>query len=130
MNDAMHATKACKEKTFPPREEYYHIFFLGTLPSARGQRLCSAIIKHYQAIATEARKPIWMEAGSEYCMGLYRSHGFEVVEELNIAVGKADKDGRAAEGGEGFRIWGMVWRPETGAEAAVGTTNDGNRNIM
>lgn len=74
--------------------------------------MCSRIVRHYQDVARKEGVTIWMEAATEYCRTLYERLGFETLEELRVGVGRADKGGNACVDGEGFRIWGMVWRPE------------------
>jgi hypothetical protein len=41
-----------------------------------------------------------------------RNLGFVAVEEILLGKWKARKDGMLCPGGEGFKIWGMSWRPE------------------
>jgi ribosomal protein S18 acetylase RimI-like enzyme len=106
------ATKPLKERALQGQKDYYYVFFLGTSKDGRGQGLCSAILRHYQAIATKANLPIYMEAGTEYAWGLYKSLGFITVGEIVVGVGKAAVDGTPCEDGPGVKTWGMIWRPE------------------
>lgn len=99
-------TKACKAKCLREDEEYYCVFFLGTQESGRGKGLCSATVKHYQSIAAREQLPIYMEAATEYCWGLYKKLGFVTVDALLLGEGKAAADG------PGVKMWGMIWRPE------------------
>ena len=105
-------SKRCKKKALHGQKDYYYVFFLGTSKDGRGQGLCSAILKHYQAIAAKENLPIYMEAGTEYAWGLYKSLGFITVDEMLIGKGKAAADGTLCEGGPGVKTWSMIWRPE------------------
>ena len=106
------ATAAVKAKTLKKGEKYYYVFFLGTREEGRGKGLCSAIVKRYQDLAKRDGVPIYMEAATEYCWGLYKKLGFMTVEEIWLGKGKASADGTQSLGGPGFKIWGMIWRPE------------------
>jgi len=104
-------TKACKAKALREDERYYYVFFLGTRKDGRGRGLCSALVRHYQSIAARDRLPIYLEAATQYCLGLYLKLGFVVVDELRLGKGKVDIDGEPCRDGPGFCIWGMIWRP-------------------
>lgn len=58
--------------------------------------------------AAREELPIWLEAGTEYCRGLYEKLGFELVREIRVGEWKCDGDGNLLVGGSGVRIWGMV----------------------
>ncbi|KAF9886661.1 hypothetical protein FE257_011174 [Aspergillus nanangensis] len=105
-------TKICKQKVFGEEDDYFYIFFVGTAESARGRRLGSAILKHYQGMARQAKLPIYLEAGTEYSRNLYNALGFVTVGEIVIGKGKAAPDGTLVANGPGFKMWGMIWRPE------------------
>ena len=106
---------ACKRKAFPnSRDRYWYLFFLGTLESARGKGLGSALVKHCQELAAKDRLPLWLEASSESSMKLYSKLGFETIEKIILGKGKAGADGFKKDGGEGVPVWGMIWRPTEG----------------
>ncbi len=102
---------ACKAKALKSERRYYYVFFLGTVKEGRGRGLCSALVRHYQAIAARDRLPIYLEAATEYCLGLYLELGFVVVGESELGKGKVGADGMSCMDGPGFVIWGMIWRP-------------------
>jgi ribosomal protein S18 acetylase RimI-like enzyme len=102
----------CKKKALKGEKRYYYVLFLGTSKEGRGQGLCSAIVKQYQEIARKEKLPIYMEAGTEYAWGLYKSLGFITVDEMITGKGKAAADGTQLKGGPGFKGWSMIWRPE------------------
>jgi len=110
-----------KAKVLRKDEKYYYIFFLGTSKEARGKGHCSKIVREYQEVARNENLPIWIEAGTEYCMRLYERLGFVQVDELLMGKGKCDKDGKMKVGGEGVTIWGMIWRPEVLGRPISGT---------
>jgi ribosomal protein S18 acetylase RimI-like enzyme len=89
---------------------YYYVYFLGTRKDGRGQGLCSAIVRRYQEIAKADGFPIYIEAGSKYACGLYKSLGFEIVKAMISGAGEAGPDGLLKKDGEGFKIWSMIWR--------------------
>lgn len=112
VSDLLPFTKASKAKALSKNERYYYIFFLGTSSEDRGRGYCSQLVRHYHEIAGKLGLPIWWEAGAEHCWKLYKRLGFVTVDEIMVAKGKAGADGNAQVGGEGVRIWGMIWRPE------------------
>ncbi len=73
--------------------------------------LSQALIKRYQDIAQQERLPIWLEATTRYSSQVYAKLGFETVEEIVLGKGVAAGDGTKKKGGEGVKIWGMIWRP-------------------
>ena len=106
------ATAEMKKKYLKDDKEYYYVWFLATRSDARGQGLCSALVRHYQATAAKAQLPIWLECSTERNKRLYQKLGFKVMEEITVGAGKAASDGTAEEGGPGCKMWGLLWRPE------------------
>jgi hypothetical protein len=104
-------SKQPREKALQGQKEYYYVFFLGTGKDGRGQGLCSAIVRYYQTIAKRENLPIYMEAGTEYAWGLYKSLGFITVDEILVGKGKAAADGTLSKDGPGVKSWSMIWRP-------------------
>ena len=74
--------------------------------------LSSSLIRHYQTIAAGKGLPIWLEATTPYSQKLYAGLGFKTIDEIVLGKGKAAADGTTMKGGEGVKIWGMVWRPK------------------
>jgi len=70
------------------------------------------LIRHYQTLATAAGKPIWLEATTAYSRDIYTRLGFQIIDEIVLGKGKVAPDGTASKGGEGVKVWGMLWRPE------------------
>lgn len=104
--------KPFHEAALHPGETYFYVFFLGTRPEGRGKGSCSAMVRHYQARAAETNKPIYLEAATAYAWHLYKKLDFQTVGTALIGEGKANLDGTLRKGGPGFRVWGMVWRPD------------------
>lgn len=104
---------ASKAKGLAGQKDYYYVFFTGTRLDSRGQGMCSAIMKRYQDMASRDKIPIWLEATTAKSMRLYSKLGWEIVDEIVLGKGKANADGLQCKGGEGVRVWGMVWRPKT-----------------
>lgn len=134
MLSEFHAQKsAAITKALRKGDKFYYLFFIGTRKDCRGKGLtlnqsplplsgfslctsaisglASALVKHYQAIATGDGLPIWLESSTEHSRNLYTRLGFETVHEMVMGKGRAAADGTACEGGEGVKIWGMIWRP-------------------
>ena len=105
-------SERCKKKALRGEKDYYYVWFLGTSKDGRGQGLCSAIVRHYQSIAAKENLPLYMEAGTEYAWGLYKTLGFITVDEMLVGKGKAAADGSLCRGGPGVKTWSMIWRPE------------------
>ena len=104
-------TEPAKKKGLKGQKNYYYVFFVGTDPDAQGQGLCSTIMREYQARAAKDGLPLWLEATTEKSMKIYSKLGWEVVEAMVLGKGKATADGTLQKGGEGVRVWAMVWWP-------------------
>jgi N-acetylglutamate synthase-like GNAT family acetyltransferase len=111
-------TDSCKAKGLKGRKDYYYVFFIGTLPSEQGKGLCSALMRKYQSQARKEGVPVWLEATTAYSRDLYLKLGFKTIDEMVLGKGSAATDGTACKGGEGVKIWGMIWEPE--AQPALG----------
>lgn len=92
----------------------WYLFFVGTVVEARGQKLASQLIQKAQGeIRMEGTAtPIWLEATTENSMRLYERLEFEHVESWVLGKGEVDATGEAEKGGEGVRVWAMIWHPE------------------
>ena len=112
LSEMAHATKPLKAKALSKGEKNFYVLFLGTPEHERGKGLCSAMVRCYQARAMREQASIYLEAATEYCWRLYLKLGFVTVGEIVLGEGKAAPDGSNCVGGEGVRLWGMIWRPE------------------
>ena len=118
--------KRMKKSTFTPAQlksiDFYYVFFLGTLETARGQGLASAWMRRCQEQARKEGKPIWLESSTENSRDLYAWLGWEEVVVEVVGKGQVDREGKPKKGGEGARLWGMVWWPDEkkGNEGADG----------
>jgi hypothetical protein len=74
--------------------------------------LCSALVGELQDIARKDHCPLWLEATTAYSRDIYARLGFETIEEIVLGKGQVREDGLRKKGGDGVRIWGMIWRPE------------------
>jgi hypothetical protein len=70
------------------------------------------LVRHHQSVARAANAPIWLEATTLKSCKIYAKLGFEIVEEIVLGKGISAADGTTSKGGEGVKIWGMLWRPE------------------
>ena len=68
-----------------PQALHAHLVFLGVAPSAQGSGVGSAMLKHQLAALDARGTPALLEATSERNVALYARHGFETVENLEIA---------------------------------------------
>jgi ribosomal protein S18 acetylase RimI-like enzyme len=112
-------TDASKSKGLSPHTKYYYVFFTATSTAHRSQGLCSTVIRHIQEISSRDNIPLWLEATTARSMRIYEKLGFETVDEMVLGKGKADQDGNACKGGDGVKIWGMVWWPKGLKEKAM-----------
>jgi len=74
--------------------------------------LCSTLVGELQDIARKDGCPLWLEATTAYSRDIYERLGFEIIEEIVLGQGQVGEDGLRKKGGEGVRVWGMIWRPE------------------
>lgn len=107
-------SNAAKKKGLPRScgGKYWYLFVIGTNPEARGQGLAPQHIRRMQERARQEGSPMFLEASSEKARDVYRKCGFEVVEELVLGRGTHGEGGEKEKGGEGVRLWAMVWTPE------------------
>jgi hypothetical protein len=71
-----------------------------------------AIMETYLQKAQEEGVPAWLEASNEHARDVYIHLGFRLVEEIHLAVGKADKDGYRVTGGDGITVYAMIVEPK------------------
>lgn len=93
--------------------EYYYLFFISTREEHRGKGLGAMLIDRFQARAGVEGKPIWLEATTEGSMRLYKRLGFQIVDEMVLGEGTADRNGNEENAGLGVRICAMIWEPPT-----------------
>ena len=65
-----------------------------------------------QDIARKDHCPLWLEATTAYSRDIYARLGFETVEEIVLGQGQVGENGLGKNGGEGVKVWAMIWRPE------------------
>ena len=109
-----------QKKTFKKGEKYYCLLLTATDEKYRGRGLCSEVLKEAQKMARAEGMPIWIEATTSGSRKVYRKLGWVdvAIEETTVGDGvvfgrgKCDADGNEKRGGEGFKVWMMVWWPE------------------
>lgn len=69
-----------------PKEQYYYLFTIGALRSARGRGVGSALMQEGLAKCDEEHMPAYLESSNVKNLPFYRKHGFEVVDELRLAM--------------------------------------------
>ncbi|EME80326.1 uncharacterized protein MYCFIDRAFT_198585 [Pseudocercospora fijiensis CIRAD86] len=93
--------------------EFWYLFFVGTRKADRGKGLASEMIRRWQRREEVGGNfPIWLEATTERSRDLYKRLGFRELEVLVMGKGTHGRDGAVEKGGEGVRLWAMVWMPE------------------
>ena len=80
-----------------PKDEFYYLFTIGSLRSARGRGVGSALMREGLACCDENHMPAYLESSNVKNLPFYRKHGFEVVDELSLAM-------------SGPTLW-LMWRP-------------------
>lgn len=69
-----------------PKDAYYYLFTIGSLRSARGRGVGSALMREALARCDEDRMPAYLESSNVKNLPFYRKHGFEVIDELKLAM--------------------------------------------
>jgi hypothetical protein len=105
-------TDAAKAKGLKGEKRYYYVFFVATKEESRGKGSCSAIMRKYKELGSRDGVPVWLEATTAKSMLIYKNLGWEVVDELVIGKGNVGPDGLPCKGGEGVKLWAMIWLPE------------------
>ncbi len=80
-----------------PKEDYYYLFTIGALRSARGRGVGSALMRQGLARCDAEHMPAYLESSNVKNLSFYRKHGFEVVDELRLVM-------------NGPTLW-LMWRP-------------------
>ena len=80
-----------------PKEDYYYLFTIGSMRSARGRGVGSALMREGLERCDREHMPAYLESSNVKNLAFYRKHGFEVVDELRLAM-------------NGPTLW-LMWRP-------------------
>lgn len=96
--------------------DYYYIYMIGTLESARGRGLATTYVQRCQETARKHSKPVWLETGSEKARRLYMRLGFADTMNVKMGEGSVNEEGwgtskgQEAEGNDasGVKLWGLV----------------------
>lgn len=70
-----------------PSGDYYYLFAIGARRSARGRGVGSAVIRQGLARCDSEHMPAYLESSNGKNLPFYRKHGFDVVDELRLAMG-------------------------------------------
>ncbi|KAF4952456.1 hypothetical protein FGADI_6690 [Fusarium gaditjirri] len=103
---------AAKERAINNHEKHFYIMFGATDRNKRRKGLMQYLLKRCQETARREGLPIWAECSTIAARDLVASQGFKLTEEIIVGKGKADVNGNLVAGGEGLKLWGMLWRPE------------------
>jgi hypothetical protein len=107
LGDLGKAEVAVKAKVFKKTEKYFLYPVSRHDRGRQGERL--VLCKSRQR---ERTYPFLWRLQRSIAGSYMRNLGFVAVEEVLLGKWKARKDGMLCPGGEGFKIWGMSWRPE------------------
>ena len=80
-----------------PKYDYYYLFTIGAMRSARGRGVGSALMRKGLERCDAEHMPAYLESSNVNNLAFYRKHGFEVVDELRLAM-------------SGPTLW-LMWRP-------------------
>lgn len=69
-----------------PKQDHYYLFTIGSLRSAHGRGVGSALMREVLAKCDEEHMPAYLESSNVKNLPFYRKHGFEVVDELRLAM--------------------------------------------
>ena len=95
------------------KQRYYYVFFIATMEEGRGKGLATKILNEVTQKAQAEGVPVWLEASSEKSKRIYERAGFETLGTIVLGKGEAAADGSPKKGGEGVKIFPMIWRPKT-----------------
>lgn len=70
-----------------PREDHYYLPFMGVEPGRQGRGIGSALLRPVLERCDSDGLPAYLEASSPRNRDLYKRHGFEVVESVELAAG-------------------------------------------
>lgn len=69
-----------------PKEDHYYLFTIGTRRSQQGTGVGGALMREVLTRCDDERMPAYLESSSLDNVPFYRSHGFEVVDELQLTM--------------------------------------------
>jgi ribosomal protein S18 acetylase RimI-like enzyme len=90
------AVRAAMEAHHPTERAHDYLYFLGVRPQFQGLGVGSRLLRARTGRLDAAGRPAFLETGNARTLSLYRSHGFEVIDEYR-------------PGGDGPQMWAM-WR--------------------
>lgn len=70
-----------------PKERYYYLFTIGTREGQRGRGIGGALMRAVLQRCDEERMPAYLESSNEKNLAFYQAHGFEIIEEMPLAMG-------------------------------------------
>ncbi|KAK5081695.1 hypothetical protein LTR05_007828 [Lithohypha guttulata] len=93
---------------------FFHLALLvldTSVPKEEAARAAKEAVVVYLDKAKSADVPIFLEASSLESKNEFLSWGFKAVEEVAVGQGKVDSRGWPTQGGEGVKVWGMIYNP-------------------
>jgi ribosomal protein S18 acetylase RimI-like enzyme len=79
---------------------HFYIWYLGVEPNAQGGGLGSALIHHVQTLASQEKKPIYLETHKPATVAFYKHLGFQLLAENPFP-------------GHPLSFYNMLWEPKT-----------------
>jgi ribosomal protein S18 acetylase RimI-like enzyme len=80
------ATLVQSQSRHPKDDDYYYLFTIGALRSQRGRGVGSALMREGLGKCDEDHMPAYLESSNAKNLPFYRKHGFEVIDELRLAM--------------------------------------------
>ncbi|KAK5939637.1 hypothetical protein PMZ80_008016 [Knufia obscura] len=93
---------------------FYHLALLVRDTDASKQETAQAVKEAMDVYLEKAKAsdvPIFLEASSQESKDEFEARGFEAVEQVAVGQGRVDARGWPTEGGDGVKVWGMIYNP-------------------
>lgn len=91
---------------------FFHLALLVRDTSAPREETEKAVKEAISVYLDKARSddvPIFLEASSPESKEDFTKYGFKTVDEVAVGQGKVDRRGWPSTGGEGVKVWGMIY---------------------
>jgi hypothetical protein len=91
---------------------FYHLAMVGRDPDvdrSEGEKTIDACVAPFLERAKKEGLPVWTEASTQSKKAENERWGFRVAEEAVIGKGRIDGDGKPSEGGDGVKVWAMIY---------------------
>lgn len=93
---------------------FFHLALLvqnAKAPKEEVTKAADEAMQIYLDKAKAADVPIFLEVSQQDLKKRMEAWGFSTVEEVDVGEGKVDRRGWPTSGGEGVKVWGMIFNP-------------------